>query len=271
MGNPDIKDIFEYEDAIILAAMSYQTYPYYKENKIVLPKGFKLRYTVRAIAGVEQPTEEVFGFIAESKDKIILAFRGTVSSQDNDSNLDLFQMPYPFMEYEGKTHRGITRIYQSTRNKLIEKLNKFSVTKKLFVTGHSLGADLAILSSLDIAVNTQFKNPILYTFAASRVGDPNFVSHFNKDVKSSIRIYNVHDIVPTLPAREYLPPFTEEGLVYKHINTAYPLSFQLNNTHLNHKIMNYFNNLSKRKPDFTNALCNTNPGFCPAIDNYNGL
>ena len=271
MQNSDIKDIFRCEDSILLAAMSYQAYQYYKETKIVLPKGFKLRYTILATAGVEQPAEEVFGFVAESKDKIILAFRGTASPQDYDSNLDLFQIPYPFMEFGGKTHRGITHIYQSTRNKLIEELNKFSTAKQLFVTGHSLGANLAILSSLDIAVNTQFKNPILYTFAASRIGDPNFVSNFNKNVKNSIRIYNVHDFVPTLPSREYPPPFTKEGLVYKHINTAYPLSFQLNNTHFNHKILYYFYNLSKSKPTFTNELSNTNPGFCPAIENYKEL
>ena len=79
-----IEDIFNSEDAILLAGMSYQTYPFFEEGKLVLPKGFELRYTIRAIAGVTTPTEEVFGFIAESEDKIVIAFRGTDSSPDVD-------------------------------------------------------------------------------------------------------------------------------------------------------------------------------------------
>ena len=72
------EDIFNSKDAILLAAMSYQTYPFFLEGKLILPKGYELGYTIRAFVNVENPKEEVFGFIAESKDKIIIAFRGYV-------------------------------------------------------------------------------------------------------------------------------------------------------------------------------------------------
>ena len=86
-----MKNKFNSEDAILLAAMSYQTYPFFEVGKIVLPKGFELRYTIYAIAGTtDDPNEEVFGFIAESEDKIVVAFRGTDSSQDVNSDLDIF-------------------------------------------------------------------------------------------------------------------------------------------------------------------------------------
>ena len=263
----DMENKFNSEDAILLAAMSYQTYPFFEDGNLVLPKGFELRYTIHAIAGIEDPTKEVFGFIAESEDKIVVAFRGTDSSQDVDSDLDIFQVPYPFVECAGKTHRGGTCIYQSTRDSLISELNKFpykkKCRKKLYITGHSLGAGLAILFALDTAVNTQFKKPILYTFASGRVGDPAFASRFNKVVKNSIRIFNVHDLVPTYPNSVYPPPFTEEGLVYEHVKSKFPLYFQLNNMRRNHAINCYFKNLSKKNPVFAKALCNENPGFCP--------
>lgn len=71
----DKEDSFNSKAAIFLAAMSYQTYPFFLEGKLILPKGYALRYTIRASANVENPTEEVFGFIAESKDKIIRDFQ----------------------------------------------------------------------------------------------------------------------------------------------------------------------------------------------------
>lgn len=258
------ENIFNKEDAILLAAMSYQTYPFFLEGKLVLPKGFKLRYTIRAFANVENPTELLFGFIAESQDQIIIAFRGYAAyPADLLASYDIFQVPYPFVRNGGNTSRGFTCIYQSTRNKLIRELNTLSTSKKLFVTGHNYGGALATLAALDIAVNTRFENPFVYTYGSPRVGDPDFAFRFNQVVKNSIRIVNIHDSFPTFPAQKYPPPFTEEGLYYQHVKTKYPIAFQLNDTPRNDAIGCYFKNLSKMNPDFAEALCYKNPGFCP--------
>ncbi|WP_338787110.1 lipase family protein [Metabacillus sp. FJAT-53654] len=260
----DKNNIFNSKAAILLAAMSYQTYPFFLEGKLILPKGFKLRYTIRAFANVEDPSELVFGFIAESQDQIIIAFRGYAAyPADLLASYDIFQVPYPFVRNGGKTSRGFTCLYQSTRNNLIRQLNKLSTSKKLFVTGHNYGGALATLAALDIAVNTGFKNPFVYTYGSPRIGDPVFASRFNQVVKNSIRIVNIHDSFPTFPAKKYPPPFTEEGLYYQHVKTKYPISFQLNNTPRNDAIACYFKYLSKMNPDFSKALCDKNPGFCP--------
>ncbi|QGQ45485.1 lipase family protein [Metabacillus sediminilitoris] len=260
----DKNNIFNSKAAILLAAMSYQTYPFFLEGKLILPKGFKLRYTIRAFANVEDPTELVFGFIAESQDQIIIAFRGYAAyPADLLASYDIFQVLYPYVKNGGKTSRGFTCLYQSTRNNLIRQLNKLSTSKKLFVTGHNYGGALATLAALDIAVNTGFKNPFVYTYGSPRIGDPVFASRFNQVVKNSIRIVNIHDSFPTFPAKKYPPPFTEEGLYYQHVKTKYPISFQLNNTPRNDAIACYFKYLSKMNPDFSKALCNENLGFCP--------
>jgi triacylglycerol lipase len=260
----DKKNIFNGKYAILLAAMSYQTYPFFLEKKLILPKGFKLRYTIRAFVDVENPTELVFGFIAESQDQIVIAFRGYAAyPADLLAAYDILQVPYPFVKNGGKTSRGFTCIYQSTRSRLIRQLNKISATKRLFVTGHNYGGALATLAALDIAVNTKFENPFVYTYGSPRVGDPEFANQFNQVVNNSIRIVNIHDSFPTFPARNYPPPFTKEGLSYEHVKTKYPLSFQLNNTPRNDGIACYFKNLSHQYPDFTQALCDENPGFCP--------
>jgi len=264
MGVSCKRNIYNSKTAILLAAMCYQTYPFFLEGKLILPTGFTLRYTIRAFANVENPTELVFGFIAESPDQIIIAFRGYAEyPADLLASYDIFQVRYPFVRNGGKTSRGFTCIYRSTRNELIRELNKLPTTKKLFITGHNYGGALATLAALDITVNTKFKNPVTYTYGSPRIGDPRFAHRFNRVVKNSVRIVNIHDSYPTFPARRYPPPFTITGLRYQHVKTKYPLSFQLNNVPRNDSIACYFKNLSKKNPVFSNMLCNNNPGFCP--------
>lgn len=247
--------------------MIHQSYELFEQRRFVLPEGFRLQLIIRASAGVEEPEAEVFGFIAESQDQIVVAFRGTRTFKDNESDQDLVQIPYPFVKNTGKTHRGFTCIYQSARNELIRELSVLSPLKKLFVAGHSLGGALAVLAAFDIAVNTSFKKPFVYTYGSSRVADPVFASHFNQTVKSSVRIVNIHDIIPTLPDRAYPPPFAKNGIVYQHVKAKFPLSFQLNSLPVrNHEIVCYFKYLSLTQPRYTQELCARNPGFCPSTD-----
>lgn len=251
------------EDAILSAALCYQAQLFFQEETLILPQGYKLQYTIHAAAGIDEPVKEIFGFIAESDDTIIITFRGAASLPDMKSALDIFQVPYPFVKDAGKTHRGSTYIYQSTRHSLMSELTKFSYQKKLLITGHSLGGGLATLFAFDTAVNTRFRNPSLYTIASLRIGDPIFAARFNEVVKTSIRIYNVHDLVPAYPNSVYPPPFTKDGLAYEHTHQEFPLDFQLNNMGQNHMIFYYFKALSEKNPLFAESLCKSNPGFCP--------
>lgn len=267
MYNSRNENVFNSKDAILLAAMCYQSNQLIENDKgeMILPKGFELRHTIYAYAGVEEPEAEPFGFIAESKNEIIIAYRGTDSFKDNESDQDLYQVDYPFAENVGKTHRGFTCIYQSARNELMKELMKLSPDKRLLITGYSLGGALAILCSYDIVVNSDFENPYVYTFGSPRVADPEFAYRFNQMVRNSVRIFNVHDIIPTLPAEVYPPPFTAKGLYYRHVNNMYSVSFQLNSIARNHYIGCYFNNMSRLNPEYSSALCSNNPDFCPSI------
>ncbi|PGM55117.1 lipase family protein [Bacillus sp. AFS053548] len=258
------RNSFNSKEAILLAAFSYQTYVLYQSGKINLPKGYVLKYTIFADANVENPTNEVFGFIAESSENVIIAFRGYASyPADLIAAYDILQVPYPYVENAGKTSRGFTCIYQSTRKKLLKEINKLSKKKSLFITGHNYGGALATLATLDLVVNTKFENIFVYTYGSPRVGNPKFVFKFHQIVRNSNRVVNIHDSFPTFPEKVYPPPFTEEGLYYEHVNTKYPLSFQLNDTPRNDGIGCYFKNLSKLNPDYSEVLCSENPEFCP--------
>jgi predicted lipase len=72
----------------------------------------------------------------------------------------------------------------------------------LTICGHSLGGALATLLALDVAANTIFKNPTIYTYASPRTGDALFARTYNQVLPNTYRIANRVDMVPKLP----LPP-----------------------------------------------------------------
>ena len=82
---------------------------------------------------------------------------------------------------------------------------------QLIVTGHSLGAALAVLAAPDIAKNVSVvPEPKLTTFGGPRPGLHDFVVSFNLLIDSCFRVVNLFDIVPHLPLA--LP-----GLPYEHV------------------------------------------------------
>lgn len=92
MKHSRVENVFNSKDAILLAAMCHQSNQLIENEKgeTILPKGFELRSIIYAFAGVEEPEAEAFGFIVESKNEIVIAFRGTDSFKDNESDQDLY-------------------------------------------------------------------------------------------------------------------------------------------------------------------------------------
>jgi triacylglycerol lipase len=234
--------------------MSYHAYKIDVDSNFVLPEGYTLNRVILSVAA------EVFGFIAESADTIVVAFRGTASLKNVNSYLDISQISYPFVKNSGKTHRGITRIYQAARYPIMNEINTLSPKKRLLVTGHSLGGGLAALFALDAAVNTKFQNPILYTFATLPIGDECFQKRFYKEVKNSIRIVNVYDSVSNR-VTPFL--FRKDPLLNQPVGQEIRLSFQYSSAVLNHKIICYFYDLCELYPKFAKEMCKKYPGFCP--------
>jgi Lipase (class 3) len=62
-----------------------------------------------------------------------------------------------------------------------------------------LGGSLATLLALDLAANTTFTHPALYTYGSPRTGNSLFASTFDQVVTQSYRVENRLDIVPKVP------------------------------------------------------------------------
>jgi pimeloyl-ACP methyl ester carboxylesterase len=76
------------------------------------------------------------------------------------------------------------------------------------ICGHSLGGALATLLALDVAANSSFSDPAVYSYGSPRTGDSLFAGTFDQVVKNSYRIANRVDIVPALP-----PPIDYEHVL----------------------------------------------------------
>lgn len=252
--------------AIFLAAVCGQTYAQFThgDGSFVVPLQFSVCHTIEAIS--LNAIREVFGYIIESPEEIIIAFRGTSSMSNWISNMNAAQKKFKYIPEKPLTHRGFTDIYASARDGILSVLNRLSPDKRLYITGHSLGGALAALCAVDAAVNSHYRSPSLYTYGSPRTGDPDFAKAAGRYVPGSFRIANLFDIVTYAPPTIYKLPRREKKYYYTHIQTLYPLSFQNGSVGLNHIIGSYFAALSRLQPEFTELLILTNPGLCPVIE-----
>lgn len=154
---------------------------------------------------------------------VVLAVRGTEGIMEWVQDARFCLVSCPFAAGAGNTEDGFTAMYNSFRIGSDPKASaplcsalaslKFpkpvSATTSVTVCGHSLGGALATLLGLDVAVNTIFKNPTVYTYASPRTGDSSFTAFYDHMVPNTIRVANRMDLVPKLP----MPP------LYDHVST----------------------------------------------------
>lgn len=140
----------------------------------------------------------------------IVSFRGTVDVHDWLDDVDAIPVDYAPVANVGKVHMGFQLVYEHVRRNVAGLLqNQCAGVQNILITGHSLGAAVAILSGFDIAKNAvPGPMPQFLTFAGPRAGDPPFASKFNAAFPVCWRVVNFMDVVPQVP----LPP------LYEHVN-----------------------------------------------------
>ncbi len=155
---------------------------------------------------------------------VAIAIRGTEGTLEWIHDAEFLQVPCPFLAGAGHTEDGFTDMYETLRTaiepdapKVVNALAKLPFAQpvgSVTICGHSLGGALATLLALDVAANTKFGDPAVYTFGSPRTGDLLFARTYDQVVKNSYRIANRLDIVPALP-----PP-----LYYEHVLNPYELN-----------------------------------------------
>jgi triacylglycerol lipase len=205
-----------------------------------MPPGYTL---VAAFTADVLGNTETFGYLMKSATDAVLAFRGTDDFPDAIADIRYNQAAYPFVANAGLSHVGFTAVYQSARAAVLASAGTLPAGLTLYITGHSLGGGVATLAAQDIAVNTAFKTPIVYTIASPRVGDTNFADRFHSDIVTgqtqSWRVVNMCDLVPLLPPKDIFDVFDDTTYFYQHVTNDVLLAFFKGGAIANHSLENY--------------------------------
>lgn len=238
---------FDIDLSLELANLSYDAYTQYyhfkKGDEWSGPEEYRLEVTLNA--KYERELLPI-GFIASKGHNIYISWRGTSTIEELGEDVKFSQVTCSYLHRSVKVELGFNQLYtvgsseSSPQAVILNYLKNNQVKGTVYVTGHSLGAAIAVLNTLDVAINTSHKKPVLYTFAGPRVGDPSYASLFNRTIFDSWRVVNSNDEVPKLPLKWIF------GERYKHVNEEFDIT--LGNDFpwewgKNHSLTNYIKQL----------------------------
>lgn len=200
-----------------------------------------------SVNGMMQDSD-VFGLVAwnAAEKSAIVAFRGTLTIWEWIADVSAVPLPYIPNPEAGLAHIGFQLLYENVRNSVSDALTRCGRVKRIIVTGHSLGAAIAVLAAYDI-----FKNiepgvvPEVYVLACPRVGDPVFAATFDKAIPVCGRVENLGDLVPEVP----LEP------TYRHVGQAIEVDggFAILDPKVAHRLTSYLEGLRKLVPTVSAA------------------
>jgi triacylglycerol lipase len=152
---------------------------------------------------------DIFGLMGRNPTSrtAFVSFRGTSDGAEWVANLDAVPGDYRPIGGFGQVHAGFQDVYELVRTNIATNLATATAgCDQILITGHSLGAALAVLAAPDVFRNMPPNKiePRLITFAGPRVGLSDFVGKFNADIESCFRVVNFLDIVPFLPPAPYV-------------------------------------------------------------------
>lgn len=130
--------------------------------------------------------------------KLIIAFRGTANIQDWITDFEVWRSELG----DGiEVHDGFWIAVQMVINQIKGYLTEIKPLGSIYVTGHSLGGAIAMLSAW-LLQRSEFQVKGVYTFGQPRVGNKKFVVSYSKTAelgKSTWRFINKEDVVPRVP------------------------------------------------------------------------
>lgn len=248
----NINDTEKKETLLLLIDCSIQAYNAFSDKhpatcqvkNITLPSGYDF---VECWTGIDafyghDKSVEIYGVVFRTKVApytYIFAFRGTTSIYDviDDLGVDSKSfIPYKqgiSVSPEIKVESGFFDVYStcdaktpSMQSQLFQLIDTYQKSDKpihqLYITGHSLGAALSELFTLDIALSRPTITASNINYACPRIGNCHFVTCYEKQplqqnaATRTLRVQNTYDKVPCVPP---------EDIGYQHLSYAYLIAF----------------------------------------------
>ncbi|EDQ87174.1 uncharacterized protein MONBRDRAFT_38123 [Monosiga brevicollis MX1] len=154
--------------------------------------------------------------IDEAGKRIIVAFQGTHDLTQWIDDLDFFKadLQYPGASSDVKVHSGFYKAYRQVKQNVDQVVNQTLFNNPeytILVTGHSLGAALAAMCSLDLSIGHPQARILHYTYGQPRVGNQAFAQFYEShNLAQHYRMTHNEDPVPHLPL---------ESMGFYHIST----------------------------------------------------
>jgi hypothetical protein len=192
-------------------------------QQALAPDGF----SISAWIDLQTIFKDVCAFVASSANYNLLVFRGTKIPQDWME--DLYCTPARFdWIFEaapaiGQIHAGFGHTLADGLSRIISELTPRDQTKRLLVTGHSLGGALAALVGVCFTVMAPAIRPVsaIYTFGQPRIGLNDFCNSYARLLSSKVvRFVNKQDLVPRVPFRNW--DYSDEGTMIHFDSSGNP-------------------------------------------------
>lgn len=144
-------------------------------------------------------------------DDLVIVCRGTEPTEFKDIAADLKAIPVPSLTGVGRVHAGFRESIDDIWPTLHELANDYGKTRRVWCTGHSLGAAMATLVAFRLQRTEDTPNPMaLFTYGSPRVGNKTYVKGIEATGVLHFRFVNNADIVARVP----LWPFYHFGGMY---------------------------------------------------------
>jgi len=189
--------------AFVMASMAQLAYDRYelggKAKELFESKLKSGGFTLVAIFNSDETDTQAF--LAKNDEFAVLSFRGTEVTKKQDVVTDAKAAKVSVIE--GGVHRGFLDAYNSIRKDIMDTLPQV-LGMPLYITGHSLGAALATVSTKmleneQVGTTKAYLRDYIaacYTFGSPRVGNQGFDEKFKSAV---YRVVNTTDIVTVVP------------------------------------------------------------------------
>ncbi|WP_377479734.1 MAG: lipase family protein [Microcoleus anatoxicus] len=203
-----------------------------------------IKNTAKEVVKIKKKIPVYFGFVLSSKKHNIIVFRGTQRTIEWILNINALyatndrKVASPLY---GAIHPGFSTIYSNISVQTLEAAKKLNPSVPCYISGHSLGAAIATLAAIDIAVNIPRlqKQVQLYTYASPRVGDRVFAREHNRVVPNSYRVVNLADAITLVPFTVF---FKTE---YVHVGEEWSFLAQNGDVMPNHVVDTYRSAIDK--------------------------
>lgn len=191
-----ISDLSFLEKSLLFANISAIAYKKPKEaSKLYKKMGFSTKYF--DCNGVE-------AYLLQNKEELVLACRGTEPGEFQDIIHDIKIKLTSSSSGIGKVHSGFKEALNKIWPNVVDEIKSARKIKKVYFTGHSLGAAIATLAAVRTSRLSFFPEVSgLYTFGSPKVGNTQFVKFMNELCIPHNRWVNNVDIVTSVPIWPY--------------------------------------------------------------------